>query len=205
MNGKERILTALELREADCVPLYVHGINEAPIIGIGKHLTDGLPESRDFRLMNERDKFKLMDTLFMIHEHFDIDGITTFEINHEKKINDLHVKDRFGVVYKLSAHGIPVPVGHPVVHILEHFRVEKLAELCQCLRGSLSRLVQKAGQLFVCQGTSPDSNDASGTQNVTQASGVATNTETNCNRFKAANPTGFANQGRAVPPSGTFS
>jgi uroporphyrinogen decarboxylase len=114
MNGKERIITALELKEPDCVPLYIHGINEAPIIGIGKQLTDGLPESRDFRLMNDRDKHKLVDTLFLIHEHFDIDGITTFEIGHEQKVDDLHVKDRFGVVYRLSEHGIPVPVGHPV-------------------------------------------------------------------------------------------
>lgn len=114
MNGKERILTALELKEPDCVPLYVHGINEAPIIGIGKHLTDGLPEPRDFRLMNDMDKFKLVDTLFKIHEHFDIDGMTSFEIGHEEKVDDLHVRDGFGVVYQLSEHGIPVPVGHPV-------------------------------------------------------------------------------------------
>ncbi len=75
MSGKERILTALEVREPDCVPLYIHGINEAPIIGIGKHLTDGLPEPQDFRLMNDRDKFKLVDTLFKIHEHFDIEPL----------------------------------------------------------------------------------------------------------------------------------
>jgi len=43
MNGKERILTALAVRQPDRVPLYIHGINEAPIIGIGRHLTDGLP------------------------------------------------------------------------------------------------------------------------------------------------------------------
>ena len=119
MNGKERILTALEVREPDCVPLYIHGINEAPIIGIGLHLTDSLPEPQDFRLMNDRDKFKLVDTLFMIHEHFDIDGITTFEIGHEEKVDDLHVKDGFGVVYKLSEYGIPVPVGHPVKTLAE--------------------------------------------------------------------------------------
>ncbi|MFH0758304.1 MAG: uroporphyrinogen decarboxylase family protein [Bacteroidota bacterium] len=119
MTGKERILTALGVREADCVPLYIHGINEAPIIGIGKYLTEGLPEVRDFRLMNDRDKFKLVDTLFMIHEHFDIDGITTFEIGHEEKVDDLHVKDGFGVVYKLSEYGIPVPVGHPVKTLAE--------------------------------------------------------------------------------------
>jgi uroporphyrinogen decarboxylase len=114
MNGKERIVRALELKEPDCVPLYIHGINEAPIIGIGRKLTDGLPEPRDFRLMDDKDKFMLVDTLFLIHEHFDIDGITTFEIGHEEKVDDLHVKDRFGVIYRLSDHGIPVPVGHPV-------------------------------------------------------------------------------------------
>ncbi|RLD88781.1 MAG: hypothetical protein DRJ29_17015 [Bacteroidetes bacterium] len=119
MNGKERILTALELREPDCVPLYIHGINEGPIIRIGKHLTDGLPEPQDFRLMNDRDKFKLLETLFLIHEYFDIDGITTFEIGHEEKVDNLHVKDGFGVVYKLSEHGIPVPVGHPVKNLAE--------------------------------------------------------------------------------------
>ncbi|MEA3478606.1 MAG: hypothetical protein U9R60_10540, partial [Bacteroidota bacterium] len=119
MNGKQRILTALEVREPDCVPLYIHGINEAPIIGIGKTLTDGLPEPQDFRLMNDRDKMKLVETLFMIHEHFDIDGITCFEIGHEEKVDDLHVKDRFGVIYKLSEHGIPVPVGHPVKNLAE--------------------------------------------------------------------------------------
>jgi hypothetical protein len=46
MNGRERILTALSVREPDRVPLYIHGINEAPIIGIGRHLKEGLPEPR---------------------------------------------------------------------------------------------------------------------------------------------------------------
>jgi len=113
-KGKQRIITALERKEPDCVPLYIHGINEGPIIGIGKHLTNGLPEPQDFRLMNDNDKLKLVDTLFMIHETFDIDAITTFEINHETMVDDLHVKDGFGVIYKLSEHGIPVPVGHPI-------------------------------------------------------------------------------------------
>ncbi len=114
MNGKERILRAIELKEPDCVPLYIHGINEGPIIGIGKHFTDDLPEPKDFRLMDDNDKLKLLDILFKLHETFDIDGMTTFEIGHETKVDEEHVKDGFGVVYKLSEHGIPVPVGHPV-------------------------------------------------------------------------------------------
>ena len=38
MKGKERIITALNVQQPDRVPLYIHGINEAPIIGIGKHI-----------------------------------------------------------------------------------------------------------------------------------------------------------------------
>ena len=45
MTGKDRTLTALSIQKPDRVPLYIHGINEVPIIGIGRHLTDGLPET----------------------------------------------------------------------------------------------------------------------------------------------------------------
>jgi uroporphyrinogen decarboxylase len=114
MTGKERILTALEVREADRVPLYIHGINEAPIIGIGKHVTDGLPEVKDFRDMAPEEKFKLMDTLFLIHEAFEVDGFTSFEIGHETPVDEQHVRDEFGVVYQLSEYGLPVAKGHPI-------------------------------------------------------------------------------------------
>lgn len=114
MNGKERILTALEIREPDRVPLYIHGINEAPIIGIGREITDGLPEPKEFREMNDAEKGKLLDTLFLIHEHFGIDGFTSFEIGHEREVNERHVADDWGVVYTRSPHGLPVATGHPV-------------------------------------------------------------------------------------------
>ena len=68
MTGKERVLTALNVEQPDRVPLYIHGINEAPIIGIGKHLTEDLPQTEDFYAMNDAEKMKLVDTLFLIHE-----------------------------------------------------------------------------------------------------------------------------------------
>jgi uroporphyrinogen decarboxylase len=114
MTGKERILTALDVKEPDRVPLYIHGINEAPIIGIGKHLTQGLPEPQFFRNMEVGDKMKLLDTLFLIHESFGVDGFTSFEIGHETTVDDMHVKDDFGVTYQLSEYGIPVAVDHPI-------------------------------------------------------------------------------------------
>ncbi len=114
MNGKERIHAALNLQEPDRVPLYIHGINEAPIIGIGRHITDGLPEPKEFREMTGPEKGKLLDTLFLIHEHFGVDGFTSFEIGHEKELDERHVADDWGVVYTRSPHGLPVATGHPL-------------------------------------------------------------------------------------------
>ena len=96
------------------VPLYIHGINEAPIIGIGKHITDGLPESMQFHEMNDSEKMKLLDTLFLIHEVFGVDGFTSFEIGHEIEMNEKNVKDDWGVAYRLKSSRSSGPIGHPL-------------------------------------------------------------------------------------------
>ncbi len=114
MDGKERIRAALNIQEPDRVPLYIHGINEAPIIGIGRYITDGLSEPKQFHEMSNQEKEKLLDTLFLIHETFGIDGFTSFEIGHEKELDADHVMDDWGVIYTRSPHGLPVPTGHPV-------------------------------------------------------------------------------------------
>lgn len=114
MTGKERIWTALSVQQPDRVPLYIHGINEGPIIGIGRHLTEGLPEPKQFHEMTDSEKMKLLDTLFLIHETFGVDGFTSFEIGHEKEIDARRVQDDWGVVYTRNPHGLPVPTGHPL-------------------------------------------------------------------------------------------
>lgn len=115
MTGKERILSALNIEQPDRVPLYIHGINEAPIIGIGKHLTDGLPQPKQFHEMDAAEKLKLVDTLFLIHETFGVDGFTSFEIGHEIEIDAKHARDDWGIIYARSPHGLPVAKGHPLV------------------------------------------------------------------------------------------
>jgi uroporphyrinogen decarboxylase len=129
MTGKERILTALDIAEPDRVPLYIHGINEAPIIGIGKHLTDGLPEPKQFHDMDDSEKMKLVDTLFRIHEGFGVDGFTSFEIGHETELDDSRVQDDWGIVYIRNPHGLPVAKGHPVkdARDLTHFKAPEPA------------------------------------------------------------------------------
>ncbi len=114
MNGKERILTALSVQQPDRVPLYIHGINEAPIIGIGNRITDGLPPVKQFHEMTDLEKLKLVDTLFCIHETFGVDGFTSFEIGHDTDIDGQHVQDDWGVTYLRNPHGLPVATGHPL-------------------------------------------------------------------------------------------
>jgi uroporphyrinogen decarboxylase len=124
MTGRERILEALNVKQPDRVPLYIHGINEGPIIGIGRHLTEGLPEPKQFHDMTDTEKLKLLDTLFLIHEHFGVDGCTSFEIGHEVELDKARVMDDWGIMYLRSPHGLPVPKGHPVQEAadLEEYR-----------------------------------------------------------------------------------
>ncbi len=76
MTGRERILTALSHTEPDRVPLFIHGINEGPIMGIGKYLTGGLPLGKMLHQMSDAEKIKLIDTLFLILETYAVDGYT---------------------------------------------------------------------------------------------------------------------------------
>jgi uroporphyrinogen decarboxylase len=64
--------------------------------------------------MSGPEKAKLLDTLFLIHEEFGVDGFTSFEIGHETEIDPGHTRDGWGVVYTRSPHGLPVPTGHPL-------------------------------------------------------------------------------------------
>jgi hypothetical protein len=64
--------------------------------------------------MNDSEKMKLVDTLFMIHEGFGVDGFTSFEIGHESKLDENRVQDDWGIVYLRNPHGLPVAKGHPV-------------------------------------------------------------------------------------------
>lgn len=114
MNGKERIITALEVREPDRVPLYIHGINEAPIIRIAKHLTDDLPEEKEIYEMNPVEQIKLLNALFLLHEGYEIDGFTAFEIGDTVNIDETHIRDPFDVIYERSPVGIPVACEHPI-------------------------------------------------------------------------------------------
>jgi uroporphyrinogen decarboxylase len=115
MTGRERILAALSITEPDRVPLFIHGINEGPIMGIGKYLTDGLPEGKMIHQMSDAEKVKLIDTLFLILDTFGIDGYTCLPLGPGTEFsNQEDLVDDWGVGFMRSPHGIPVPDRHPI-------------------------------------------------------------------------------------------
>ena len=114
MNGKKRIIAALSHQLPDRVPLYIHGINEAPIVGIGKRIGADVPPPKQFHALDDLEKMMLVEALFTIHEVFEVDGFTSFEIGHEIEVDAKHVKDDWEIVYTRSPHGIPVASGHPI-------------------------------------------------------------------------------------------
>ncbi len=125
MTGKQRILRALSIQEADRVPLFIHGINEGPIMGIGKHLVEGLPVGKQIHEMNDTEKGVLIEALLRILDEFEIDGYTCLPIGPGTEFsNDVDLVDDWGVGFTRSPHGIPVPSRHPILTIedLDRFK-----------------------------------------------------------------------------------
>jgi len=115
MNGKQRILKALSIKEPDRVPLFIHGINEGPIMGVGKHLMEGLPLGKQVHQMSDSEKGVLIETLLRLLEEFEIDGYTCLPFGPGTEFsNDEDLVDDWGVGFTRSPHGIPVPSRHPI-------------------------------------------------------------------------------------------
>ena len=115
MTGRERILKALSIEKPDRVPLFIHGINEGPIMGIGKHFTEDLPEGKQFQEMTDSEKGKLMETLLQLLEVYHIDGYTCLPIGPGTEFSGAQpLVDDWGVGFTRSPFGIPIPDVHPI-------------------------------------------------------------------------------------------
>ncbi len=118
MTGKERIITALDKKKPDRVPLFIHGINEGPIMEIGCRLTDGLPMGKTIDSMSDIEKAKVIETLFLIMDEFEIDGYTCLPIGNGTEFSSTEpLIDDWGVGFERSPHGMPVASRHPVLNM----------------------------------------------------------------------------------------
>jgi len=116
MNGKERIMTALNLGEPDTVPIWEMAYNEPSIIGIARYFISEaeLPEPKLIMDMTPEEKFRLIGGLMAMVKGLDIDGVTAVSLSPRTRLDQEHMKDSLGVVYQLSHFGEPYPVDGPI-------------------------------------------------------------------------------------------
>jgi uroporphyrinogen decarboxylase len=116
MNGKERILTALEVGQPDVVPIWEMAYNEPSIIGIAKNFTDeaNLPEVKLAMDMSDEERMQLLGGLITLVREMDLDGVTAVSLAPRERIDAEHIRDAIGVVYHLSEVGEPYPVKGPI-------------------------------------------------------------------------------------------
>ncbi len=116
MNGRERILTALNVGVPDRVPIWIHAINEVAIVNIGKLLDDTVPDAKPVNLMSQEEMLRILDTLFMIHEELEIDGFTSLgmsQLVNVTNIDENRFRDQWGTIWARSPHGMAYMVEPP--------------------------------------------------------------------------------------------
>jgi uroporphyrinogen decarboxylase len=118
MNGRERTLTALERRQPDRVPVWIHAINEVAIVNIARLLRADVPQPKPVNLMSQEEMLRLLDLLFVIHEDLEIDGFTAMglsDVAGTSNLDDVHFRDQWGTVWARSPHGMAYVVTSPLV------------------------------------------------------------------------------------------
>ena len=116
MNGRERIMAALNRKEPDRVPVWEMAYNEPSILGIGRHFVDAdkLPPDKSVLDMDGAEKMKLIGALLAFVRGLDLEGTTAVLLAPRTRIDADHMRDALGVVYHLSTVGEPYPVAGPI-------------------------------------------------------------------------------------------
>ena len=114
MLPRERMLTAMNLKQPDRVPLWEMGFNEESIINIAKHFTSNLPPLKHVSHMTLEEKILLFEGICTIIESLDLDGVTLLPLGPREVLSDNLIRDGIGIVYRLSDHGEPFPVEGPI-------------------------------------------------------------------------------------------
>lgn len=116
MNGKERILTALERKQPDMVPVWELAFNESSIIALARNFMEEkkLPARKFFFDMDDAELLQLIDAFVVTARELGLDGVDTVNGAPYERIDDSHVRDANGVVLHCSEFGEPYPVEGPI-------------------------------------------------------------------------------------------
>jgi len=110
MNSKERILTALNNKQPDKVPIFELYINESSIVNLTKVLKPELVQIKATKDRFGEERLEILDLYCFLIKELELDATcSNFSMGLER-INEDHGRDKYGTLYSLSEHGEPVPV-----------------------------------------------------------------------------------------------
>jgi uroporphyrinogen decarboxylase len=117
MDNRERFLTALRLGQPDRVP-YFDFFDEASIANTAKALFEievAKPKTVVDHTFSD-DTYTSYDLLFEIIRKLDIDALIAWSLTGSERIEGKQnlIRDVYGIVYKMTKVGSPVPVEGPV-------------------------------------------------------------------------------------------
>ncbi len=132
MNNRERFLTAVKLQEPDRVPC-VDWFDQASILNTAKVLMgEEFPEMKTMQSVVDHtiddDAYAYHDLQIEIIKRLDLDAIVAWALKDFEPLagkEDL-VKDGYGIVWRMTQHGEPVPVEGPVKQAGD---LKKIAEI----------------------------------------------------------------------------
>jgi uroporphyrinogen decarboxylase len=105
MNSKQRVLTALDKRQPDKVPI-IESIDESIQIKIARIIGLEMPE--------ENMPFRDVELNCRLVEMIGLDGVDSFPSTGIKPISENHLRDKFGCTFLRSDHGVPVVLNGPI-------------------------------------------------------------------------------------------
>ena len=129
MNGKERIMTALNRQQPDRVPVFENYINEPVVIRLAKIL---LPASVELKTSQDRageERLEIMDLYCSVIEELGLDATSTLFSTGLKQIGEGRGRDKFGTIWSLSEHGEPLPAEGPIQGLDDLKRFDMVSKL----------------------------------------------------------------------------
>jgi len=110
MNSKQRILTALNNKQSDKVPIFELYINESSIVNLAEVLRPRMVEVKATKDRFGEERLEILDLYCFLIKELELDATcSNFSMGLEC-INEDHGRDKYGTLYSLSEHGEPVPV-----------------------------------------------------------------------------------------------
>ncbi len=115
VNSRQRILTALDRKQPDAVPIFESQIDEPVVVRTAKLLglqTYELPTTDTFVYAEESPE--VLDLYCLVVKALGLDATCrTFSIGITS-IDSQHGRDKYGCVYQLSQHGEPMVMAGPI-------------------------------------------------------------------------------------------